>query len=188
MPDFETSYPSEIVFQDGKKLLLSLNDNQNRVLITETTTSIQTLKTIFANEGFNETMVEEKKVHQVAQGLMKRLTNEWDIHVRFLELHKGAIAIDAEVETSREYIDHLSGKWISVIYEVTSILQRHEIKFAIWHGNAQQYVKSVLKNIKLTLSEIQGKIEWKPIVAGAAIGIGIGLILRELLKDSDDDN
>lgn len=183
MGNYETQYPSSITLDDDQTYSLSFVDNQNRILVTETNSSLEKLKSIFDQEGFTETMVEEKKVNQISQGLMKKLTKDWDMHIRFLQIHEGNIAIDAEVETSREYLDHLNGKWISVIYEVTGILEKYGIAFGIWHKKAQKYVKNILKNGSIVLDEVAGKIEWKPIAIGAAVGIGLGLILRELLKD-----
>jgi len=186
MGNYEAQYPSSVMLYDNQKYSLNFDDNQNRVLITETATSLQELKSIFAKEGFTETIVEEKKVNQIAQGLVKRLTTDWDMHVRFFQLHEGSIAIDAEVETSRQYLEHLNGKWISVIYEVTNILKKYELQFGIWHKKAQKYVSQILENGNLILDDISGKIEWKPLAIGAVVGIGLGLLLREFLKDDDE--
>lgn len=77
------------------------------------------------------------EMNQISQGLMKHLTVEWDMHVRFIQIHDNSIGIDVEVETSREYLEHLSGKWVSVIYEVTNILKKHGVTFGIWHKQAK---------------------------------------------------
>ena len=186
MPNYQTNYPSDIVLDDGTKAQLSVTDNQNRVLIIETDLPVIQLKTIFEKEGFNETILEEKKPNQIAQGFMKRLTEDWDMHARFLQVHNGFIAIDAEVETSREYIDHIGGNWVSVIYEVTNMLQKYGAKIYLWHKHAKKYVKKIQTNVALVLDDVSGKIEWKPIVAGAAIGIALGL-LAKILSDYYDD-
>lgn len=187
MVNYEAQYPSSVILYDNQKYSLNFDDNQNRVLITETATSLQDLKSVFAKEGFTETIVEEKKVNQIAQGLVKRLTTDWDMHVRFLQLHDGSIAIDAEVETSRQYLEHVYGRWISVIYEVTNILEKYGLQFGIWHKRAQKYVRQILENGNLILDDISGKIEWKPLAIGAVVGIGVGLLLREILKDDDNE-
>ncbi len=183
MTNYQTHYPAQVELYDGRKIQLNFNDNQERVLITETNTPLSTLQQIFKNEGFSETNVEEKKAQQITQGIRKSLTNEWDIHVRFLQVHENFIAIDAEVETSREYLEHINGKWISVIYEITSILEKYKIAFGIWHKKTQNYVRTIIQHGTLVLDEISDKIEWKPIVVGAVAGIAIGLILKALLDD-----
>lgn len=185
MGNYETKYPTSVEFHgDAQNYPLDFNDNQNRILITETNSSVSELKSIFENEGFSETILEEKKVNQISQGLMKHLTVDWDMHVRFIQIHDNSIAIDAEVETSREYLEHLTGKWISVIYEVTNILEKHEVKFGIWHKQAKKYVNKVLDNGSLILDDISGKIKWKPLAIGAVVGIGLGLLLKKYLDSN----
>lgn len=187
MTNYETQYPSLVTFyDDDQQYQLNFDDNQNRVLVPETTTPLQTLNSVFVEEGFSETTVEEKKINQVSQGLVKKLTPDWDIHVRFIRIHEGSIAIDAEVETSREFLEHLNGNWLSVIYEVTNILNKHGLQFGIWHKRTQKYVRQILQNGKFILDDISGKIRWKPIVIGAAAGIVIGLLLKTFLDDDED--
>jgi len=184
MVNYETQYPSMVtLYDDNQQYPLNFNDNQNRVLILETTTLLPTLKSVFVKEGFTETTVEGKQINQISQGLFKRLTPDWDMHVRFLQIHEGSIAIDAEVETSREFIEHVNGKWISVIYEVTNIFNKYGLQFGIWHKGAQRHVRQILQNGKLMLDDISGKIEWKPLAVGALVGIGLGLILKKLLDE-----
>ena len=184
MGNYETKYPASIELHgDYQKYSLNFSDNQNRVLITEANSSVPELKSIFEKEGFSETILEEKKINQISQGLMKHLTVDWDMHVRFIQIHDNSIAIDAEVETSREYLEHLNGKWISVIYEVTNVLEKHGITFGIWHKQAKKYVDKILENGSLVLDNISGKIKWKPLVIGAAVGIVLGIVLGFVLKE-----
>ncbi len=133
MPPYETEYPSTVtLYNDPNTYNLTLNDNQERVLITETRSNINELRDIFRNEGFNDTTVEEKKPFQTGQGVLKRISDDWDMHIRFLSLHDGLIAIDGEVETSRKWVEHnTANNWISVIYEITNILQKYNAQFII---------------------------------------------------------
>jgi len=186
MTNYQTNYPSNIILDDGTKIQLSVNDNQNRVIITETDLALEQLRIIFEKEGFNQTILEEKKPNQIAQGLMKKLTEDWDMHVRFLQFHRGLVAVDAEVETSREYLDHIGGRWVSVVYEVINIFQKYGTKFYFWHKYAQKYVKEIQTNVNLILNDISGKIEWKPIAAGVGIGLTL-LLLVKLLSDYYND-
>ena len=179
MPNYHTHYPFKVLLHDGREVQLGFNDNQSRILITETNAPLLTLQEVFKSEGFSETILEETKPNQISQGFVKRLTQDWDMHVRFLQLHQGYIAIDAEVETSREYLQHIGGNWISVVYEVTTILQKYRMAFFIWHKTAANYVKTILQNASLILNEIADKIEWKPIVIGAVAGIALGVILDD---------
>lgn len=136
--EYETDYPGAVLLQDDEALYeLTIEDNRERVLITETDASVAQLQKAFQNEGFSETSIEYKKPYQVGNGFLKTLSDDWDMHVRFMQLHDGLIAIDGEVETSRKWVEHnTKDNWISVIYEVSNILQKYHLNFYIWHKNA----------------------------------------------------
>ena len=187
MSDYVTEYPSMIKLRDDNvSYTLTVEDNQNRVLITETDLSLDRLRTIFGQEGFSNTMVEEKKPSQIGQGVLKHLTQEWDMHVRFLRIHQDLIAIDGEVETSREFLEHATEPiWVSVIYEIAEILRKYGVQFIIWHKKLGRYVEQVIQKIQLTMKP-NGKIRWKPIVAAAAIISSIALLVWAISKARDE--
>ncbi len=180
---YETEYPGIVILEgDSNNHELSLDDNKKRVLITETDTSVDKLQSIFEKEGFNETIIEIKKPNQIGNGFLKNLSDDWDIHVRFIELHKGRVAIDGEVETSRKWVEHnTKDNWISVIYEVTTILQKYDINFFIWHKKMGKYIENIVEQIKIQMTPL-GKIEWKHVAIGVGIATSIGLLLWGLKK------
>lgn len=184
MANYKTEYPAAVILENNQISPLTIDDNRARVLITETESTVDVLTQIFLNEGFFQTMVEEKKLGQLCDGFRKHLSPEWDMHVRFLGLNPHKIAIDAEVETSTEYIQHLTKPeyWVSVLFEVHEILRKHKISFKTWHKKAKSHVMSFIENTTLELVETDGKIKWKPIAATMAIAIAIGLLLSILLK------
>ena len=57
------------------------------------------------------------------------------MHVRFVELKKGLIAIHAEVEVSRDYLQHLFSQRTPVIYEVEEMLKRHNVDYKIYNAS-----------------------------------------------------
>ena len=126
MEKYETEYPGIIlVHEDLTQHKLTINDNQQRVLIIETHANLQTLHKVFEKEGFEETILEEKKAYQIGNGFRKNLSDEWDMHIRFIRIHQNMIAIDGEVETSTKWLEHNTGNnWISIIYEISSILKK----------------------------------------------------------------
>ncbi len=190
MNKYETEYPGVILLQDDStQHKLTLEDNQERVLITETNTSLEKLQEIFQNEGFNETNIEYKKSHQKGNGFLKNLSNDWDMHVRFMQLHQGLIAIDGEIETSRKWVEHnTEDNWISVIYEITTILKKYQIQFSIWHKKMQRYVTNIVEQMKIQMTPL-GKIQWKHVAIGTGVIIAVGLALWGVKKylDSKDD-
>jgi hypothetical protein len=77
--------------------------------------------------------------------MRKHLDDDWDMHVRFFNYHNGLTAIDAEVETSTKYLDHVTRpeNWISVIREVWEILKQITNDIRLFHKATGLYVKSV---------------------------------------------
>lgn len=107
-------------------LTLSDADRKERILITEVDLEEKAVRNLFKKNGFEIAFPEEKKTGQSGDGMLKSIDNDWDMHVRFFHFHNGMTAIDAEVETSRKYIEHLTKpeNWISVLREVWDILKQ----------------------------------------------------------------
>lgn len=184
MANYVTDYPVVVILENNEIATITVDDNRERTLITETESDVDTLTKIFRDEGFNQTSIEEKKKLQLCDGFRKKISQEWDMHVRFLGIHSERIAIDAEVETSTEYLQHVTKPqhWISVIYEVQNILSKHGINFKIWHKKTGSYIRQIVQKTSLTLLEADGKIKWKPIALGIAILIAATLIIQVLSK------
>ena len=189
MGKYETNYPGVVqVQEDSTQYKITMNDNQQRILITETNENISTLQKIFQDEGFKETSIEIKKPHQIGNGFLKNLTDDWDMHVRFIQLHKDMIAIDGEVETSRKWVEHnTKDNWISVIYEITNILKKYQIGYHLWHKKIGKYVVHILEQVKIQMTPI-GKIEWKHVAIAAGAIAALVLIAGCVKKylDSKD--
>ena len=174
MPDYATKYPGTVKLEGGgPRYKLTIDDNRQRVLITETDAGLDQLYRAFGQEGFNETVLEYKKPLQIKNGLRKALSDDWDMHVRFIRLHDERIAIDGEVETSTRYVEHnTQDNWISVIYEITDILGKHGIQYSIWHKKMQKYVVGIVNQMQIRMSPL-GKIRWKHVAIGAGISIAL---------------
>ncbi len=189
MEKYETEYPGIIlVHEDLTQHKLTINDNQQRVLIIETHANLQTLHKVFEKEGFEETILEEKKAYQIGNGFRKNLSDEWDMHIRFIRIHQNMIAIDGEVETSTKWLEHNTGNnWISIIYEISSILKKYQIESYLWHRKIGKYVVQILKQMKIQMTPI-GKIQWKhvAIAAGALAAAGIFIWSVKKYLDSKD--
>lgn len=185
MNEYKTEYPGVVLLDDSTQHKLTMDDNQKRVLITETNENLEKLYEIFQNEGFNETHIEEKKQHQKGNGFLKTLSDDWDMHIRFIQLHEGLIAIDGEVETSRKWVEHnTENNWISVIYEITDILQKHQIQFSIWHKKMQIDVVEIVEQMKIQMSPL-GKIQWKHVAIAVGLAALLGLIAWRAKKYLD---
>ena len=121
--EYITSYPKTISFLDGLKHRISV-DSKNGVeqLHIVVKKNFEELLQIFTSEGFNKVKLEQKQPNQIGHGLNLKLKKPWEMHVRLVDLKKGLIGIHAEVEVSRDYIQHLFSQRTPVIYEIEEIL------------------------------------------------------------------
>jgi hypothetical protein len=125
------------------------------------------------SEGFKGVKLENKKPTQIGHGFSKRLVKPWEIHVRLFEMQQGLIAIQAEVEISRRYIQHIRSVRAPVIYEIESILEKHKIEYQIWHAKLRQYITSIIDDHQITLrSPRLPPIPWKP-MAGSVLTLSL---------------
>lgn len=184
MGNYTTNYPAIVVLENNETLTLTEADNKSRTLITETDSTIGTLSKMFKKEGFEQSPFEVKKPGQLCDGFRKTLSKEWDMHVRLIKINTGKIAIDAEVEISTEYLQHLtkSEYWISELFKVHDILEKYNIPFKTWHKKSKSYIRNFIKIASLELSYTDGKITWKHIAAGTGIVILLGLLIAYALK------
>ena len=87
------------------------------------------------------------------------------MHVRFVKLKKELIAIHAEVEISRDYLQHLFGQRTPVIYEIENMLKKYEIEYRVWNSRVKKYVQTVFDNYKIKLMAPNLPVfAWKPML------------------------
>ena len=109
----------------------------------------------------------------IGLGFSKKLIRPWENHVRLLEMQQVLIEIQAEVEISRRYIQHIRSVRAPVIYEIESILKKHKIEYQIWHAKLRQYIISVIDNHQITLSAPRlPPIPWKS-MAGSVVTLSL---------------
>jgi hypothetical protein len=100
------------------------------------------------------------------------------MHVRLLEMQQGFIAIQAEVEISRKYIQHIRSVRSPVIYEIESILKKHRIEYQIWNAKLRQYITTVIDNHQITLNApTLPPIPWRHMV-GSAVTLSLIYLLK----------
>lgn len=125
------------------------------------------------SEGFKRVKFENKKPAQIGHGFAKKLAKPWEMHVRLLEIQQGLIAIQAEVEISRKYIQHIRSVRSPVIYEIESILKKHRIEYQIWNAKLRQYITKVIDNHQITLNAPWlPPVPWKH-MAGSAVSLSV---------------
>ena len=166
MVEFLTRYPKTISFLDGIRDMISV-DHKNGVeqLTIVVRKNVDDLLRIFSKEGFTHVKFEHKIPAQIGSGLSLKLKKPWEMHVRLLEMKKGLIAIQAEVEVSRDYLQHLFCQRTPVFYEIETLLKKHQIEYKIWNERIKKYVHTVLDNYKVQLTTPKMPVfAWKPMV------------------------
>jgi len=164
--EYITSYPKTISFLDGLKHRISV-DSKNGVeqLHVVVKKNLEELLQVFTSEGFTKVKLEHKQPNQIGHGLNLKLKKPWEMHVRLVDLKKGLIGIHAEVEVSRDYIQHLFSQRTPVIYEVEEILKKYQIEYNIWHDKIKKNVQTIFDSYKIKLSTPSLPVfAWKPMM------------------------
>ena len=164
--EYLTTYPKTISFLDGLKHKMDV-DSKNGIeqLHIVVKKSFEELMKIFAEEGFTKVKFEHKQPEQIGSGLNLKLKKPWEMHIRMVDLKKGLIGIHAEVEVSRDYLQHLFSQRTPVVYEVEEILKKYQVEYSIWHNKIKKNVHAVIDNYKVKLASPSIPVfAWKPMV------------------------
>ena len=157
MVEYITKYPKTVSFLDvvcGSLKGIVNVDNRSNVeqLHVVVKKNVNELLRIFLQEGFTKVKFEHKQPFQIGNGLS-------------LKLKKELIAIHAEVEISRDYLQHLFGQRTPVIYEIENMLKKYEIEYRVWNSRIKKYVQTVFDNYKIKLMAPNLPVfAWKPML------------------------
>jgi len=180
--EYLTKYPKSVSFFDGIKGMIYVDGKkgveQLQIVVKK---NVDDLLQIFSSEGFTKVKFEHKKPFQIGNGISLKLKKPWEMHVRFVDMKKGLIAIQAEVEVSRDYLQHLFSQNTPVIYEIEEMLKKHQIDYKIWNMRIKKYVNTIFNNYKIKLSTPNIPVfAWKPMVF--AIGTVSSLYLIKYIQ------
>ena len=164
--EYLTRYPRTVSFLDGLKHDIGVDTKEGlEQLHVVVKKSYDELLKIFSEEGFTKVKFEHKQPDQIGSGLNLKLMKPWEMHVRLVDLKKGLIGIHAEVEVSRDYLQHLFSQRTPVIYEVEEILKKYQIEYTVWHDKIKKHVKAVFDNYKVKLATPSLPVfAWKPML------------------------
>ena len=166
MSEYITKYPKTISFLDGLKGIINIENSSNvEQLHVVVKKSVSELFQMFSQEGFSKVKFEHKQPFQIGNGLSLKLKKPWEMHVRLVELKKELVAIHAEVEISRDYLQHLFGQRTPVIYEIENMLKKYEIDYRVWNNRIKKYVHTIFDNYKIKLVTPNIPVfAWKPML------------------------
>ena len=170
MSEFLTRYPRTMNIVKGWQDLIKKEEIEFDHLSLMVKTKKDEVINALLSEGFRLVKLENKKPNQLGCGLAKKLAKPWEMHVRLFDMEQGLIAIQAEVEISRRYIQHIRSVRAPVIYEVESILAKHQIEYRIWNHKIRDYITRIIDNheIKLEAPRLP-PISWKHMVGYATM-------------------
>ncbi|WP_415282771.1 hypothetical protein [Candidatus Nitrososphaera sp. FF02] len=159
MSEFLTAYPKTSIAQGIQNFIRQEEIEFDHLSLMVKTKKDQIISALLS-EGFKAVKLENKKPNQIGCGLAKKLAKPWEMHVRLFDV-QGLIAIQAEVEISRKYIQHIRSVRAPVIYEIESILKKHEIEYKIWNDKIRDYITRVIDNHEIKLVAPTIPISWK---------------------------
>lgn len=170
MAVFLTKYPRRIGFMEGIHDFILNEEIQFDHLSLMVRVKKDELINTLITEGFKRVKFENRKPTQIGSGFAKTLIKPWELHVRLLDLHQqGLIAIQAEVEISRKYIQHIRSVRAPVIYEIETILKKHKIEYKIWNAKVRDYITNIFDNHQIKLhSPKLPAMRWKSMLFFAA--------------------
>src|SRR6476620_8588591 len=178
MSEFLTIYPRHISVVKGLQDFILREEIELDHLSLMVKIKKDEIISTLISEGFRRVKLENKKPTQIGNGFTKKLSKPWEIHVRLLDIQHGFIAIQAEVEISRRYIQHIQSVRVPVIYEIESILNKHRIEYNIWNEKLRDYITHIVDNhqIKLQGPRLRA-MPWKLMIFTSA-----SLLILYLLK------
>jgi hypothetical protein len=161
-----TKYPKTVTLMNGLQEKIFVNKKTGveelHVVVKE---SIERIQKIFAQEGATKVKFEHKQPFQIGNGLSIKLKKPWEMHVRLFNIEKDLISIQAEVEISRDYLQHLFSQRTAVLYEIESILKKHGIEYRVWNSRISKYIHTIFENYKIKISTPDIPVfAWKPML------------------------
>src|SRR5918911_1135171 len=186
MSEFLTSYPRRINVLKGLQDFIRREEIELDHLSLMVKIKKDEIINTLVSEGFRRVKFENKKRTQIGSGFTKKLSKPWEMHVRLLDMQQGLIAIQAEVEISRKYIQHIRSVRAPVIYEIESILKKHSIEYRIWNAKVRDYITNIIDNhqIKLNAPKLPA-MPWKPMMCfGITLAIIYALKFVDILKNT----
>ena len=127
--------------------------------------SFEKVYRILMEEGFTRVKFEHRRPRQMGRGLSLKLGKPWEMHVRISRGEGRNILIHAEVEVSRDYMQHLFSQRTPVVYEIMRILEKNQVECRIWNERMKKHISSIVKNHQIGLATPSlPAFAWKPMV------------------------
>jgi hypothetical protein len=165
MSQYLTRYPKTISVGDGKSHTVGIDTKGVEQLTVIVKKSAEEMLRVLTSEGFTKVKFEHKQESQIGHGLSLKLKKPWEMHLRLFDFKKEVVAIRAEIEVSRDYLQHLFCQRTPVIYEIEELLKKHKIEYKIWNDTLKNHVQTIFDNYKIKLTTPNIPVfAWKPML------------------------
>ncbi len=131
MAEFSTLYPRRINLLQGIQNLIKREEVELDHLFLMVKIKKDEIINTLVSEGFKMVKFENKKPSQIGNGFSKKLKKPWEMHVRLLDFNQGLIGIHAEVEISRNYLQHIKSVRVPVVYEIEIHFKKTSYRISI---------------------------------------------------------
>ena len=164
--EYITRYPKTVSLEDGEDNKIHVDKKTGveelHLIVKE---SAEKMKKILFEEGFTTVKFEHKQPLQIGDGLSLKLKKPWEMHIRLFDIKKGMVSIQAEVEISRDYLQHLFSQRTPVIYEIETIMKKYDIEYQVWNNRISKYIHKIFENYKIKISTPDIPVfAWKPML------------------------
>jgi len=163
---YMTKYPKTIELMGGVKEKIFVDKKTGveelHVVVKE---NVEKIQNILFNEGATKVKFEHKQPFQIGSGFSLKLKKPWEMHIRLFDIKKGMVSIQAEVEISRDYLQHLFSQRTPVIYEIETIMKKYDIEYQVWNNRISKYIHKIFENYKIKISTPDIPVfAWKPML------------------------
>ena len=170
MVEYITKYPKTVSFLDvicgSLKGIVNVDSRSNvEQLHVVVKKNVNELLRIFLQEGFTKVKFEHKQPFQIGNGFSLKLKKPWEMHIRLFDIKQGMVSIQAEVEISRDYLQHLFSQRTPVVYEIETIMKKYGIEYKVWNNRISKYIHKIFENYKIKISTPDIPVfAWKPML------------------------
>lgn len=169
---YETKYPRAVALEGGARGEAGIGGGAPDQMYVEVCAGERDLFAALSDAGFRAVRFEHRRPLQVGRGMSLRLRGPWELHLR-ASRGDGKLLLHAEVEVSRDYMQHLFSQRTPVVYEVIDMLRERGIESHIWDPKSNSRVTSVQSRWRVSLlPPALPPLAWKPLVYSiGAVGV-----------------
>jgi len=164
--DYVTYLPRTVEFDDGSQAILNKNEVLRGCLrLYVPNNLVDNLYQHLKEKGFVDAVPCLPKGEKYS--ISRLIKKPWELHIR---IYSNGF-IEAEIEVSREYFEHLSERRVPVIYEAYDYYRDLYNQLHIYDINRRKWIVNVIDHYQVALRHPETLTPWKPITIIAIIAM-----------------